>query len=103
MLGRYMMNSAGRVRRLGICRLREGDVATRRERPGYMVRRHTLLWPSGRSSVKTPDRRGILRLRPSRTEIVMGSAAEAATDIHPFHVEIPNEQLAELRRRIEAT
>src|SRR5918993_807912 len=41
--------------------------------------------------------------RPSRTEIVMGSAAETATDIRPFRVEIPEEELAELRRRIEAT
>jgi pimeloyl-ACP methyl ester carboxylesterase len=41
--------------------------------------------------------------RLSRTEIVMSSAAETAIDIRPFHVEIPEEELAELRRRIEAT
>jgi pimeloyl-ACP methyl ester carboxylesterase len=41
--------------------------------------------------------------RPSRTEIVMGSAAETAIDVRPFRVEIPEEELAELRRRIEAT
>jgi hypothetical protein len=40
---------------------------------------------------------------PSRTEIVMSSAAETAIDIHPFRVELPEEELAELRRRIEAT
>ena len=33
----------------------------------------------------------------------MGTPAETATDIRPFQVEIPEEQLAELRRRIEAT
>jgi pimeloyl-ACP methyl ester carboxylesterase len=33
----------------------------------------------------------------------MGTPAETATDIRPFRVEIPEEQLAELRRRIEAT
>ncbi len=33
----------------------------------------------------------------------MGNPAETATDIRPFRVEIPEEQLAELRRRIEAT
>ena len=33
----------------------------------------------------------------------MGTAAETATDVRPFQVEIPEEQLAELRRRIEAT
>jgi pimeloyl-ACP methyl ester carboxylesterase len=33
----------------------------------------------------------------------MTSTVEAATDIRPFHVEIPEEQLDELRRRIAAT
>jgi pimeloyl-ACP methyl ester carboxylesterase len=33
----------------------------------------------------------------------MSSTIETATDIRPFHVDIPEEQLAELRRRIEAT
>jgi pimeloyl-ACP methyl ester carboxylesterase len=33
----------------------------------------------------------------------MATATETATDIHPFRVEIPEEELAELRRRIEAT
>jgi pimeloyl-ACP methyl ester carboxylesterase len=33
----------------------------------------------------------------------MSSAAETAIDIHPFQVEIPEEELAELRRRTEAT
>ena len=31
------------------------------------------------------------------------STAETTTEIRPFHLEIPDEQLAELRRRIEAT
>src|SRR5918997_125553 len=33
----------------------------------------------------------------------MGTAAETGTDVRPFQVEIPDEELAELRRRIEAT
>ena len=33
----------------------------------------------------------------------MGTAAETATDVRPFQVEIPEEELVELRRRIEAT
>jgi hypothetical protein len=33
----------------------------------------------------------------------MGTAAENAIDIRTFRVEIPEEELAELRRRIEAT
>src|SRR4029453_10204308 len=33
----------------------------------------------------------------------MTSAAETAIDIRPFQVDIPEEELAELRRRIEAT
>jgi pimeloyl-ACP methyl ester carboxylesterase len=33
----------------------------------------------------------------------MGTAAETATDVRPFQVEIPEEEIAELRRRIEAT
>jgi len=31
------------------------------------------------------------------------SAVETAADIRPFHVDIPEEELAELRRRIAAT
>jgi pimeloyl-ACP methyl ester carboxylesterase len=33
----------------------------------------------------------------------MGTAAETGTDVRPFHVEIPEEELAELRRRVNAT
>ena len=33
----------------------------------------------------------------------MSTSVETAIDIRPFHVEIPEEQLAELRRRITAT
>jgi pimeloyl-ACP methyl ester carboxylesterase len=33
----------------------------------------------------------------------MSSTAATATEIRPFHLEIPDEQLADLRRRIEAT
>ena len=33
----------------------------------------------------------------------MSTTAQTATDIRPFHVEIPDEKLADLRRRIAAT
>jgi pimeloyl-ACP methyl ester carboxylesterase len=33
----------------------------------------------------------------------MGTAAKSATDVRPFHIEVPEEQLDELRRRIAAT
>jgi pimeloyl-ACP methyl ester carboxylesterase len=37
------------------------------------------------------------------TEVVMATAAKPGTDVLPFQVEIPEKELAELRRRIEAT
>jgi pimeloyl-ACP methyl ester carboxylesterase len=52
---------------------------------------------------KFRDQKERRRARPFRTEIVMGIAAETALDIRPFQVETPAEELAELRRRIEAT
>jgi pimeloyl-ACP methyl ester carboxylesterase len=36
-------------------------------------------------------------------EVVMSSTVETATEIRPFHVEIPEEQIDALRRRIETT
>src|ERR1051326_223919 len=36
-------------------------------------------------------------------EVVMSSTGETATGIRPFHVDIPEEKLTDLRRRIEAT
>jgi pimeloyl-ACP methyl ester carboxylesterase len=36
-------------------------------------------------------------------EVVMGSTVETAADIRPFHVDIPEEALEDLRRRIAAT
>ena len=33
----------------------------------------------------------------------MSTTAQTATDIRPFHVDVPDEELAELRRRIAAT
>src|SRR4029077_13467953 len=36
-------------------------------------------------------------------EVVMTSTVEAATELRPFHVEIPEEQLDDLRRRVAAT
>src|SRR5215203_611602 len=40
---------------------------------------------------------------PSKNVIVVSSATETAIDVSPFQVKIPEEELAELRRRIEAT
>jgi pimeloyl-ACP methyl ester carboxylesterase len=40
---------------------------------------------------------------PFQNGVFMSTAAETAMDIRPFQVEIPEEELAELRRRIEAT
>jgi pimeloyl-ACP methyl ester carboxylesterase len=37
------------------------------------------------------------------TEVVIATTAETGTDVRPFQLEIPEEELAELRRRIEAT
>ena len=33
----------------------------------------------------------------------MSSTGETANDLHPFHVDIPEEKLTDLRRRIAAT
>ena len=40
---------------------------------------------------------------PTTTEVVMSSTVETASDIRPFHVDIPDEALEDLRRRIAAT
>ena len=45
-------------------------------------------------------KREVVAPRPSRTEVVMSSAAETAIDIRPFQVEIPDGALDELRRRL---
>src|SRR5918994_2619974 len=38
-----------------------------------------------------------------QTGVVMSSPAEAASEIHPFRVDVPDEALDDLRRRIAAT
>src|SRR5918993_3294176 len=40
---------------------------------------------------------------PPTTEVVMSNTVETAIDIRPFHVNIPDEALDDLRRRIAAT
>ena len=40
--------------------------------------------------------------RPT-TEVVMSSTAETASEIRPFQVDVPDDELADLRRRIAAT
>src|ERR671916_2355197 len=42
-------------------------------------------------------------LRPFRSKDAEHAAGAVAPDVHPFRVDIPDEELAELRRRIEAT
>src|SRR5438876_1851830 len=37
------------------------------------------------------------------TEVLMSSTIDTAVEIRPFHIEIPEEQIDELRRRIAAT
>jgi hypothetical protein len=39
------------------------------------------------------DQRGGVVTRRSRTEVVMGTAADTAIDVRPFRVETPEEQL----------
>ena len=40
---------------------------------------------------------------PPTTEVVISSTVETPIDIRPFHVDIPDEALEDLRRRIAAT
>jgi hypothetical protein len=47
--------------------------------------------------------REILRSPAARRREVIMSTVETTTEIKPFHVEVPEEQLGELRCRIEAT
>src|SRR6267142_1373932 len=47
--------------------------------------------------------RGGRRTRPHKTkEVLMSTTAEAATGVRPFQVDVPQEKLDELRRRIDA-
>jgi pimeloyl-ACP methyl ester carboxylesterase len=64
---------------------------------------HSLLCPYRQSSVKNSPTRQNVVVPAFPERIVMTSAAETAIDIRPFQVEIPEAELAELRRRIEAT
>ena len=48
------------------------------------------------------SRAGIRTHLPTK-EVVMSTTVHSATDVRPFHVDIPEEKLAELRRRIAAT
>jgi hypothetical protein len=44
----------------------------------------------------------LLEPAPPETEVVMTSKVETPTEIRPFTVDIPEEELTELRRRIAA-
>src|SRR5262245_46838518 len=50
----------------------------------------------------TPERRSS-ETHSRTTEVVMSTTVQTATDIRPFQIEIRDEELAELRRRIAAT
>src|SRR3712207_5403756 len=50
------------------------------------------------------SRGGVSRTPPHREkEIIMSTGVETASEIRPFHVEVPEDDLADLRRRIAAT
>jgi hypothetical protein len=55
-----------------------------------------------RIPVTRRSRRSSRRPRHPTTEVDMATI-ENATDIHPFHVDVPEEELADLRSRIAAT
>src|SRR6266540_3578465 len=62
--------------------------------------------PTDRSSVGEvrQSERGGHRTPPAlTTEVLMSTTVETTIDIRPFKVDVPEEELAELRRRIEAT
>jgi pimeloyl-ACP methyl ester carboxylesterase len=52
--------------------------------------------------VLEPEGRSV-ELGAPGTEVVMGSTVETSIEIRPFHVDIPEEDLVDLRRRIAAT
>src|SRR6185437_5334747 len=65
---------------------------------------HLLLALQGGGSVASvPNRSGDPPPCSPRTEAVMGIATDTGSDVRPFQVEIPEAELDELRRRIEAT
>src|ERR687888_1699448 len=54
--------------------------------------------------VAQPYRTGLASRDESSTrEVAMSTAVQTAIDVRPFHVDFPDEELADLRRRIEAT
>jgi len=73
------------------------------ERPGLDLAPLVAMPTPAGLALRNPLTRQYVVAPPSRTEIVMSSAAETAIDIRPFQVETPEEELTELRRRIEAT
>src|ERR687888_1371198 len=54
--------------------------------------------------VAQPYRTGLASRDESSTrEVAMSTTVQTAIDVRPFHVDFPDEELADLRRRIEAT
>jgi hypothetical protein len=83
----------------GCCRP-DRSVQHRRAGPGRSAR----ATPSrpGRSRTSSPRRSAQRSAHCGSKEVVMSSTVETANEIRPFHVDIPEEELVELRRRIAA-
>src|SRR6185295_11930146 len=58
--------------------------------------------PSRRNGHARSSRAGIRTHLPTK-EVVMSTTVHSATDVRPFNVDVPEEKLDELRRRINAT
>ena len=68
-----------------------------------MSQRRLLLGPAARVVSKWfHGQRRVGEPHPCK-EVLMSTTVETATEIQPFHVEIPEEQIDDLRRRIAAT
>jgi hypothetical protein len=74
-------------------------------RPPVAFWRHPLLGSAGRRRVgQVRNRRGgHPKPHLPATEVVMSTTVETATEIRPFHVDISDEALEDLRRRVAAT
>jgi hypothetical protein len=57
----------------------------------------------GRSRTSSPRRSAQRSAHCGSKEVVMSATVESARDIRPFHVDVPQEELDDLRRRIGAT
>src|SRR5262245_6392785 len=93
------MRAAPRASRLG----RASGNVTRRLPVWFLC--HTLFGSAGRRSVAkvATGARGHPRPNSRVTEVAMRRTTDQATEIRPFHVDISDEALEDLRRRVAAT